>query len=146
MLVCFYELVEGAQRLMPSVVRLNTLDYADGCCWNSTDSFQMLRGAICFGETRMVRGDGERDSSLLAVGQGLRGPSETHGEFPRDVVKAAVQIGDEIPDYAREGRRRLGCDDAFDTYDIPLKFGDDIIGVCAYVPPGVFIERFQVLP
>jgi hypothetical protein len=75
----------------------------------------------------------------------VSGGFELAEKFPRDVVEAGPQIGDEIPDYAREGRRRLGFDDTCDTYTIPFKFGDDFIGFCAYVSPGFLIERFQVL-
>src|SRR5207245_282976 len=116
-LVCPYEQVEGVERLIPSVVWLNALDYLQGRCWNSTGFSQMRRGPIRFGETRLIWHERERDPSLLSIGQGLSGQ---HGKLPRDVVQTGPQVGDKIPDYAREGRRRLGCDDTFDTYNIPL--------------------------
>jgi hypothetical protein len=141
-LVYPYELFEGTHRLIPSVVRLNALDYAHGRCGHPTNPRQIIRGPIRFGETRIVVGDEELHLPLLPIGQGA--PAEDD-KFPCDVVKAGPQIGGEIPDYAREGRGRLGCDDTFNTFDIPLRFGDDFIGLCAYVPPGVFVERFQVL-
>src|SRR5438477_11878124 len=121
---------------MPSVVWLNALDYAHGRCWNSTDVRQVIRGPILFGETRLIGNDGERHPPLLAVGHGdIADCGGLGDEFPSNVVKRSAQVGDEIPDYARQARRWLGCKDTFDTYAIPLKFGDDFIGLLAYVPP-----------
>src|SRR5262249_5538646 len=141
-LVYPYELIEGIERLIPSVVRLNALDYTHGRCWDSAHVSQALCGPFRIGEVCFRRDERECDAPLLALSQ--RSRAELHGQFPRDVVKAGPEVGDEIPDYAREGRRRLGCDDTFNTYTIPFKFGDDFIGLCAYVPPSIFIERFQV--
>src|SRR5262245_28454080 len=78
---------------------------------------------------------GKVNPLLLNLGQFLSGQ---HHQLPGDVVKAGPQIREEIPDYAREARRRLGCDDTFDTYLISVRLEDDIMGFCAYVPGGSF--------
>jgi hypothetical protein len=149
--VCPYEQIEGAERLIPSVVRLNALDYAHGRCWDSTGrSAQILRMGIRFGEVCLRSDDGKLnlpfDTVPVAGGEtGMRNWSELGEKFPRNVVKSGPQIRAEIPEYAREGRRRLGLDDTFDTYIIPVFFEDGFTGLCVYVAPGIFIERFQVL-
>ena len=90
----------------------------------------MRRGALRFGEIRMARGDRECDSPLLVVAQGLSG---INGEFPRNVVKAGPEVSYDIPHYARQAQRWLGCDDTFDAYVIGFNFGEDFVGLCVYV-------------
>jgi hypothetical protein len=85
----------------------------------------------------------ENDFPFLAFAQG-RG-TKLEEKLPGNVVESGSQISDTIPDYARESRRRLGCDDTFNSYDIALSFEDGLIRLCAHVPPAVFIERFQML-
>lgn len=141
-----YEFIKGKQALIPSVIRLNALNYGDGRCWNSTTALQVIRRPIRLGETAVICGDRESDAPQLAVCQANpRASARAHGQFPCDVIKAGAKICDKIPDYAREAIGRLDCDDAFDLYDVTIRFGDDIVGFCAYVAPSLFIERFQVL-
>ena len=109
----------------------------------------MRRGPIRFGEV-CLRANRELDSPIdsLSVAikeSGVAARLELAEKFPRDVIQTGPQIGDEIPNYAREARWRLGLDDTFNMYDMSFQLGDDFAGLCVYVPRAVFVERCQVL-
>jgi hypothetical protein len=114
--VCPYEQVEVANRFIPSIIRLNALDYVQRICRNGT-RVSKERGCIRGGEVSFLRDNRECDLPLLTVVQ--NDGRESVSELPCNVVETGTKIGDKIPDYAREQRRRLGCDDTFDTYIVP---------------------------
>lgn len=143
--VMVYKDVDTIQHFVPSVVRLNALDYVRRRCWNVAHVLQVrnMLMPVEYRFTVLGSEDRELDLSRFLFGQLSRGV--LHCDFPRDVVKARSDIGNTVPDDATQQGRRFFTDDNSSDGQIAVSLSDDVVGLSLQIPPDFFIERLQVL-
>lgn len=142
-LVNVHEILENRDQLIPSVVRLNALDFVHNRCGNGASARQM---GSCFRPTKVHftgRNDGKENALLVLFTQagGALG-----GDLPRDVIERCPQIAKTIADDATELRRRINQDHRrTDGQYIALFLPGNSVWISIQVVPDARLESLQVL-
>ena len=143
MLVTVYEQAQQPERVIPSTVRLNTLNFVDDSCRNLVP----LKGLTTLTEF-MPTADNWEHNPIAPVWRADQGSADVFGrELPSDVIKSAAQVAENVPNDGAEVGIRLSGDVPSrndESWHMNIVLDGESVGLRLLVSPELVFERVQV--
>jgi hypothetical protein len=150
MFILVHELGKPPERLIPSIVRLNSLNLVDRTCGKLT-ILQSMRTFLDF--TRIVGNKERGEFSVSELVNIQRWLEVFCGEFPHDIIESRPSVSDDVADDCTQRQFGLRRDDGRKTVHgihprvlrLSAGLAPDLVDVSAQVTPDFHLQGIEVL-